>query len=289
MEYFLENNKLKIRVNSMGAELTEIINKENNLSYLWDANPLHWKRSSPVLFPNVGKYYNGKFRYEGKEYSQGQHGFARDMEFELLEQKDNYISFVLNSNEKTKVNYPFEFCLILYYELKENEIVVGWKVINKDNKEMYFSIGGHPAFNVPLKDENRSDCYLYFKDVNNVESTMINSSGYSIGKVVNYPLEEGYLKITDDLFDDDALVIEQQPIKEVSITDKNKNPFITIKMDCPLFGIWSPSRTTPFVCIEPWYGRCDSEGFDKTLAERKYQNKLNVNEEFDVNYSIIIN
>lgn len=289
MEYFLENSKLKIRVNSMGAELTEIINKDNNLSYLWDANPLHWKRSSPVLFPNVGKYYNGKFRYEGKEYSQGQHGFARDMEFELLEQKDNYIALVLNSNEKTKVNYPFEFSLILYYELKENEIVVGWKVINKDNKEIYFSIGGHPAFNVPLKDENRSDCYLYFKDVNNVESTMINSSGYSIGKVVNYPLEEGYLKINDDLFDDDALVIEQQPIKEVSITDKNKNPFITIKMDCPLFGIWSPSRTTPFVCIEPWYGRCDSEGFDKTLAERKYQNKLNVNEEFDVNYSIIIN
>ena len=289
MEYFLENSQLKIRVNSMGAELTEIINKDNNLSYLWDANPLHWKRSSPVLFPNVGKYYNGKFRYEGKEYSQGQHGFARDMEFELLEQKDNYIALVLNSNEKTKVNYPFEFSLILYYELKENEIVVGWKVINKDNKEMYFSIGGHPAFNVPLKDENRSDCYLYFKDVNNVESTMINSSGYSIGKVVNYPLEEGYLKINDDLFDDDALVIEQQPIKEVSITDKNKNPFITIKMDCPLFGIWSPSRTTPFVCIEPWYGRCDSEGFDKTLAERKYQNKLNVNEEFDVNYSIIIN
>lgn len=289
MNYNLENNNLKITINSLGAELTEIINKENNLSYLWDANPAHWKRSSPVLFPNVGKYYNGKFTYNGIEYHQGQHGFARDMEFELLEQRENYISFVLNSNEKTLQTYPFKFSLILWYELKGNEIVVGWKVINIDNKQIHFSIGGHPAFNVPLKDENRSDCYLYFKDINKFESNMINASGYSIDKVLEYQLEDGYLKITDDLFDNDALVIEEQNIKEVSITDKNKNPFITIKMDCPLFGIWSPSRTTPFVCIEPWYGRCDSEGFNGTIEERKYQNKLEVNEEFNVHYSIVLN
>ena len=288
MEYILQNEKLQIKINSMGAELTEIINKNNGLSYLWDANPAHWKRSSPVLFPNVGKYFNGKYLYDGKEYYQGQHGFARDMEFELLEEKENYISFILNSNEKTKHNYPFDFSLILYYELKGNEIVVGWHVINKDNKVMYFSIGGHPAFNVPLKDENRSDCYLYFKDVNKVESNMINSSGYSIDKMLEYQLDNGYLQITDALFDNDALVIEQQNIKEVSITDKNKNPFITIKMDCPLFGVWSPSQTTPFVCIEPWYGRCDSEGFNGTLADRKYQNKLDVNEEFKAEYSICI-
>ena len=89
MDYILENKKLKIKVSSFGAELKTILNKENNLSYLWNANPEHWKRSSPVLFPNVGKYYNGKYTYNGKEYYQGQHGFARDMEFEFVEFPDD--------------------------------------------------------------------------------------------------------------------------------------------------------------------------------------------------------
>ena len=288
MEYFLENNKLKIRINSFGAELTEIINKENNLSYLWDANPVHWKRCSPVLFPNVGKYYNGKYTYAGKDYFQGQHGFARDMEFELLDKNDKHISFILKSNENTLKNYPFHFSLILSYELIENEIIVGWKVINKDNKQMYFSIGGHPAFNVPLFDKNRSDCYLYFKGFNKITNSKITNNGYSTNDKIEYYLDNGYLKIDDNLFDNDALVIEKQNIKEVSITDGNKKPYITIKMDCPLFGIWSPSPNTPFVCIEPWYGRCDKEGYCGTLENREYQNKLDINEEFKANYMICI-
>lgn len=288
MERVLENNKLKIKVNSHGAELTEIINKKNNLSYLWDANPAYWKRCSPVLFPNVGKYYNGKYTYDGIKYYQGQHGFARDMEFELLDKTDSYISFVLNSSENTLKVYPFKFSLILSYELIENEIIVGFKVINKDNKTIYFSIGGHPAFNVPLTDKNRSDCYLYFKDKNVISSTKITSKGFATDEFNEYQLENGYLKIDDNLFDNDALVIENQNIKEVSITDKNKVPYITVKMNCPLFGIWSSSQSAPFVCIEPWYGRCDKDGYTSTLEDREYQNKLNVNEEFKKNYSIII-
>ena len=160
MEYILQNEKLQIKINSMGAELTEIINKNNGLSYLWDANPAHWKRSSPVLFPNVGKYFNGKYLYDGKEYYQGQHGFARDMEFELLEEKENYISFILNSNEKTKHNYPFDFSLILYYELKGNEIVVGWHVINKDNKVIWSS-----NYAASFKIVNIDDYYILISSI----------------------------------------------------------------------------------------------------------------------------
>lgn len=288
MDYILENKKLKIKVSSFGAELKTILNKENNLSYLWNANPEHWKRSSPVLFPNVGKYYNGKYTYNGKEYYQGQHGFARDMEFELLNKKDNCIEFILNSNENTLEVYPFKFSLIISYELVDNEIIVGWKVINKDNKVLYFSIGGHPAFNVPLFDERRSDCYLHFKNYKNIKSTKITEKGYATDEKIEYLLDDGYLKIYDDLFVNDALVIENQDIKEVSITDKNRKPYITIRMNCPLFGIWSSSSDAPFVCIEPWYGRCDKDGFNGSLEHRKYQNKLNINEEFNANYSIII-
>ena len=288
MDYILENKALKIKINSLGAELTEIINKENGLSYLWDANPKYWKRSSPVLFPNVGKYKDSTFTYNGEVYKQGQHGFARDMEFELLEQKENYISFVLNSCEQTLKTYPFEFSLILAYELIDNEIKVIWKVKNTGDKEMYFAIGAHPAFNVPLVDEKRSDCYLYLKGIDKIVSNKINKDGLSSNELVEYNLDNGYLNISDDLFDADALVIEDQDIKEISITDKSKKPYITVKMDVPLFGIWSPNREAPFVCIEPWYGRCDSHDYCGDITNRKYENKLNSNEVFDVNYSIII-
>jgi galactose mutarotase-like enzyme len=287
--FILENECLKVSVANAGAELSSVIDKESGLERVHDANPEVWNRHAPILFPFVGKVVGGVYRIGNQEYEmKTQHGFARDMEFKLLKQIDNYIAFVLNSDEKTYINYPFHFSLILSYELKENEIVVGWNVINKDNKQMYFSIGGHPAFNVPLLDENRSDCYLYFKNCQKIINTKISKQGYSMNETIEYQLENGYLPIKDDLFDNDALVIENQNINEVSILDKNKNAFITVKMDCPLFGIWSPSRTAPFVCIEPWYGCCDVEGFTGNLEDKKYQNKLNVNEEFKAQYSICV-
>lgn len=289
MEYTLENEHLKIKINSLGAELKSAVNKKNNIEYLWQADPKYWNRTSPILFPNVGKYFEGKYRYNGVFYEQKQHGFARDKEFVLLRKTDNFISLGLRSDSNSKQVYPFDFELILSYLLRDNEIVVSYEVRNTGNDNMYFQIGGHPGFNVPLYEGKRSDNYIYFPNKSSIVSSKISLTGYMSKEKEKIILDDGYLKISDNLFVNDALVLEEQGINEVSICDFYKKPFITLKMNCPLFGIWSSSSDSPFVCIEPWYGRCDADGYKGTLQEREFENKLSKNEKFYANYTIVFN
>ena len=157
MNVNLENEFLKVTISTHGAELISVINKENGLEYMWQANPAHWKRHAPILFPNVGKYKDGKFIYNGKEYKQAQHGFARDMEFALIEKTNNSAFFELLYNDDTLKVYPFKFSLVLGFILEKNELTLTYEVANVDDKKMYFQIGGHPAFNVPLTDGSRNE------------------------------------------------------------------------------------------------------------------------------------
>ena len=157
----LENEELYVEINSVGAELSRIKNKKNDKEYLWNADEKYWKRHSPVLFPFVGSLKDKKYKYDGKEYFMGQHGFARDMEFQLLTSKSDEIWFVLNASDETIAKYPFIFSLEIGYKLEKNNIKVMWKVKNNDTKEMYFSIGAHPAFYCPINDgEEQSQCYI---------------------------------------------------------------------------------------------------------------------------------
>ena len=136
----LENEELYVEINSFGAELSRIKNMKNDKEYLWNADEKYWKRHSPVLFPFVGSLKDKKYKYDGKEYFMGQHGFARDMEFQLLTSKSDEIWFVLNASDETIAKYPFIFSLEIGYKLEKNNIKVMWKVKNNDTKEMYFSI-----------------------------------------------------------------------------------------------------------------------------------------------------
>ena len=157
----LENEELYVEINSFGAELSRIKNMKNDKEYLWNADEKYWKRHSPVLFPFVGSLKDKKYKYDGKEYSMGQHGFARDMKFQLLTSKSDEIWFVLNASDETIAKYPFIFSLESGYKLEKNNIKVMWKVKNNDTKEMYFSIGAHPAFYCPFYDgEELSQCYI---------------------------------------------------------------------------------------------------------------------------------
>lgn len=280
MLHYLENNFLKISVDTHGAELSSIFNKNENKEMLWQGNPEFWGRKSPVLFPVVGKYKNGKTTYNGKEYSLGQHGFARDSEFTLIEKAENKLTFELTSDENTLEKYPFEFRLICSFELRDNKIIVGWNVRNTDDKTIYFSIGAHPAFYC-----EKSKTVLSMNS-ENLRYSLVNSDGlYTPAK---YDVESSFV-LHDSIFDKDALIIENSNVTEVSLIDNGKN-YLTIKFDAPLFGIWSPTKkNAPFVCIEPWYGRCDGADFDGDITEREWTNPLEINETWHKEYEIIIN
>ena len=279
MLFHLENDVLRIAVDTHGAELSSIINKKENKEILWQGDPAFWGRKSPVLFPVVGKYKNGKTTYEGKEYSLGQHGFARDSEFALVEKTDNKISFELLSSEDTLAKHPFNFRLICSFELKNNKIIVGWKVVNTDNKKICFSIGAHPAFYC------KKGKTVLSMNGENINYNLINSDGlYTPQK---YDVESEFV-LDDNIFDNDALIIENSGVTEVSLIDNDKK-YLTMKFQAPLFGIWSPTKkNAPFVCIEPWYGRCDAADFNGDITEREWSNSLDISEKWYKEYEIII-
>lgn len=292
-EIQLSNEKLEIKVNYHGAELRSVKGKSTGTEYLWNADSKYWGRSSPVLFPFVGSVKDKKYQYEGQQYPMNQHGFARDMDFELISQNENEIWFGVDSTEETYKVYPFWFRLEIGYRLEENTVTVMWKVKNKDNKEMYFSIGAHPAFFCPIREGEKQSDYnlrLWGKDGEILErfcNTVFGQGGLVTTQKKDYVLSNGLLPIAKDLFDGDAFVIENHQIGRVALLDGSRKEYLAVEFDAPLVGIWSPpKKQAPFVCIEPWYGRCDSEVFEGELKDREWGNTLKPDEEFHAKYKI---
>ena len=288
--YELKNEQIAITVDSHGAELKSLKKLADDQEYMWCGDAKFWGRTSPVLFPFVGGLKNKEYRFEGKTYSMTQHGFARDMDFELETQTESELWFTLESTEETLARYPFPFILNLGYRLEGSTVTVLWKVANPSEKQMYFSIGGHPAFNCPLTEGTKqSDYSVSFADTDEIVSTRISEEGLATGCMDIYHLADGHLSLTSNLFDHDALVIEDHQTDTVALCRKDGTPYLTVKMEAPLFGIWSPpGKNAPFVCIEPWYGRCDDEYFDGDLTEREWGNKLAPHHTFEASYTITV-
>lgn len=291
MQVTLENEILKAGVNLFGAELATLVKKDSNVEYIWNADEKYWKRSAPVLFPFVGLLKNKQYTYDGKTYPMTAHGFARDMEFSLVSNTGNEAWFSLSSDETTYEKYPFAFTLEIGYRLDGNKLEVIWKVINEDDKTMHFSIGGHPAFMCPLNGEGKlTDGIIEFDTDKELRCSQINvETGLVFAKERYIQTDNGKLQITEHLFDEDALVLEDNQAHKVSLCNPDGKPYVTVSFDAPLFGVWSPTgKNAPFVCIEPWYGRCDAEDFNGTLEEREYNNQLEPGESFEASHVIEI-
>ena len=283
--YILENESFKATIASSGAELVSMVRKADDKEYIWDAKPEVWKRHAPVLFPLVGKYKNNTCVYEGKEYYMSQHGFARDMEFETIYSDADSVVMVLTQNEASKEKYPFDFKLTISYKLEENKLTVGWEVENTNDKEMYFSIGAHPAF------VGKGDCMTGTKLVfetqqDELEYEILNSDGVLGTETDILKLTDKKAVITADFFDRDALIFEHTDIKKVSLEEDGER-IVSVSFDAPLFGIWcSAKKNNPFVCIEPWYGRADRADFCGELKDREYGNTLGAGEVFKAEYTM---
>ena len=286
----LKNSEISIQINSFGAELKSLKKVSTNQEYMWNADPEYWKRTAPVLFPIVGSLNNGKYRYDGKEYSMSQHGFARDMEFELTKQTDDELVFELRSTEDTFAKYPFHFGLEAGYRIDGSNLIVSWKVRNCDNKEMFFSIGGHPAFMCPIKDGDKQTGYkILFDEKDTIIASVIGDHGTLSSRKKAYTLNNGYMNITADLFDEDALVVEDNQAHKVSLCNQEGEPYLTVSFDAPLFGLWSPAKkNAPFVCIEPWYSHTDFEEVRVPFEQREGTLVLKPHETFETSYSIRI-
>lgn len=294
MRYFIENDTLKVEIDSFGAEVKSVLNKNNYREYMWYGNGKYWGRTSPVLFPFVGSLRDKKYTWKGITYTMGQHGFARDNEFEMVSQDAEEIWFKFTSNQDTLAKYPFEFVLEIGYKLEGNKVQVIWKVTNPANDTMYFSIGAHPAFLCPVhgfSNDNKgckTGYKLYFEGVNEIHHHGNDVAlGLAVREDIIMPLDNGYVTITDDFFDRCTYMIEGNQTKLVGIADPDGRRIVDVEFDTPLFAVWSPEKkNAPFICIEPWYGRCDAIDFEGEMDKREFTNTLNAGEVFQGGYAM---
>lgn len=288
--YEIKNEELTAKINTHGAELVSLICNATGKEYIWNADEAFWKRSSPVLFPFVGCTRNLSYTYEGKEYPMTQHGFARDMEFDINFKEDTEIWFQVTETEETKKIYPFEFVLMLGYVLEGDSLHVKWKVVNEGSKTMYFSIGAHPAFFCPSHEgEKQTDCMLRFDCKSGFTYGLVNNDGLVVSDSNYLTLDNGEVPIDEHFFDEGAYIIENDQTHAIALVGSDHKAYVTVKFDAPLVGVWSPpKKSAPFVCIEPWYGRCDRADFMGELSEREWGNVLEPRQTFEACYTISV-
>lgn len=285
----LSNEFLQVQIAEHGAELSSLTcaGKE----YLWQADPAFWKRHSPVLFPIVGGVWENKYRECGMEYTLGQHGFARDSDFEVISATDTEAFFGLSYSQDTLAKYPYKFRLEIGYRLHGKCVDVLWRVVNLDTQEIHFQIGAHPAFYYPAYDENPDRGYFAFHPTADLNYIRIKAKG-CVDTQVHYPVpvtEEGLLPLNIHTFDIDTFIIEDSQVQSVCLLDLQKNPYLSVHFTAPLVGLWSPpTKNAPFVCIEPWYGRCDRAEYTGDYRDKDWMQHLSVGQEFNASYTIEI-
>lgn len=281
----IENDKLKVSLKAEGAEMTSInyLGKE----YLWNGDKKYWGRHAPILFPIVGKLRDNKTQIDGVEYEMGQHGFARDSDFEVVSLTSTSVCFRLYENEETLKKYPYHFELLVSYEINDNCIKVTYNVINKDKKIMFFSIGGHPAFCWPIeKGESFEDYEIKFSQKENASLIAVDE-GYVYETNTPFLVEDDTIELSKKLFDVDTLIFRN--LNSDSVTYKSKKSDSAVKFHFsgfPYLGIWSGKGDAPFICLEPWYGIADEKGSKGVFEEKLGINKLVQNEQFTCSYTI---
>ena len=285
----LNNEVLTVKVSSHGAELQSIV--KDGVEYLWQGDPAFWGRRSPVLFPIVGSVWNGTYRVDGREFKLGQHGFARDMDFTLVESSENEVRYRLESSDETLQKYPYPFVLEIAYRLHGNKIDVIWEVSNPGDSDLCFQIGAHPAFFYPdYQEESEERGFMSFDKTESLKCIRIKEKG-CVDAETEYTFDfpaDGFYPLTKTTFDSiDTIMLQNGQISRVVLHRNDRTPWLALDFDAPVVGIWSPpTKNAPFICIEPWYGRCDRAGFEGDIRDRDWMNILAPGKKFSTCYTI---
>ena len=279
---YLKNNHFLVSISKIGAEITSIENTNDNKQILWTPNQMHWNRTAPNLFPIVGRLKNDEYLYNNQSYKMLQHGFARNLEFEIVNFSDTSLSLLLKNNEATFQQYPFEFQLQISFILHDNSLDIHYEIRNESETEMPFSIGAHPAFAI---DKSLDSYQLIFDQPFSIERFLIDQGLYN-GQSEPVIENSNELKLNNQLIENDAIVFKNPPFYSVSLADLEGNKLVTVSSsDFHYWGFWSKPGA-PFFCIEPWAGLADSINSDGNLFHKEGIEILAPNEFKKFAYSI---
>ena len=266
----IENEFLRVTIRSKGAELTSFFNKKNQVEHLWQADPAVWGWHAPNLFPVVGGCLDNQLHVDAKTYPMERHGFARHSEFTPVDSTPTEARFALAFSEKTLAVYPFKFTFEVDYRLDGPALRVTYHVQNGDEKPMYFSVGAHPAFNVPFyPHETYADYFLEFEKEEILTTHRLSAAGYFTGQTGTVPTEKNRLALSEHLFDQDALVFKNLESRQVVLKSRNHDQQLVIAYpDFNYLGLWAKPGAR-FVCIEPWLGCADTEGEPVAIDQKE--------------------
>lgn len=277
----ITNNKISASIDTLGAELIRL--EKDNQNYIWTVDETYWNKTSPILFPIVGRLKNDTYSIENKTYELPRHGFARNFEFQIVNQTESSVVFVLESNSETLKNYPFEFQLQLEYKLVGNELIMKYSVENKSKVSMPFSIGAHPAFTI---EDSFSDYSLKFNQTEEFISYELDNEQFNAASK-KIQSEKGIINLNYTLFEKDALVFKHLQSNELTIL-KKKEPVLSVQFEgFPYLGIWTKPNA-PFLCIEPWCGLADNRNHNGNIFEKEGINFLQAKETFSKTIKIKI-
>ena len=281
--HIIENESLSVTISDAGAELISVFDKKRQAERIWTGDPAVWNRHAPILFPFVGKVMGGKYRIGEREYAmKTQHGFARDMDFVCVEKTADAVAHCLSANDWTRNVYPYEFRLTVRHRLAEKTLHVVWTVENLGAERMYFSIGGHPGFLLPAG-IRKEDCFLLFPGMDELMYISASKAGYALSE--KKTLSSSIVPYQEDI--PDTWIFENHQVKQAGIATPDGQPYVM--MNCeqfPMLAVWANPKG-PFICLEPWFGRTDDEGFDGTIDQKKGIQRLEKGEEKKIAYSIV--
>lgn len=292
MEYVLENEQLKLTVSSHGAEPVSVIAKKDGAECLWNADPSVWGRHAPILFPYTGKLTGGYMEVEGQKYEGGQHGFARDMEHDLVEQTENKLVLELRANPETLKKYPFDFVLRSVFTLKGNTVHHTLDVENSGKEPLRFGIGYHPAFTCPFDEKHDTEDYEF--RFNLMESPLVvdaRPNGLLSGKCYYLDTNIDKIQLTDRLFDNDSYCMVNLKSSTLGIYEKDSDRSVVCNIEeFPYTLIWSQlTEKIHFVCIEPWNSLPGVEGGSSQWEKQAAAAVLAPGERFSTTLSTTFN
>ncbi|MEK6796549.1 MAG: aldose 1-epimerase family protein [Spirochaetota bacterium] len=282
----ISNKTITVSTDDKGGELMSI--RSNDIEYLWQGDAAFWPRRSPVLFPIIGACHENTYRYRGESYTIGNHGFARDMDFQCIAQTDDRMMFQLTSDASTKKQYPFDFRFTIGYRLDNYSLITDYIVENIGRDSMYFSVGGHAGFNTPLeKGGSKNDFDIMFERDETASRRYLNKENTAENN--DAALNGSLMRITDDTFSRGALALANLRSRKMTLASRVSHHGVTVQFEeFPCFGIWSPSAEAPFICLEPWHGIMPRVDASPDITVKEGIRMLEPQRTFATSYRIIV-
>jgi galactose mutarotase-like enzyme len=288
--FTIEDQQLRIIIHPKGAELQSIFHKGLQTEYMWGGDPAFWGKHSPLLFPIVGTLKDNTYYFADKAYHLSRHGFARDRDFTVESQTPDGITFLLRSDEATRTVFPFEFELRVIYRLLPQGLSTTYRIDNPaQTTPLYFSVGGHPAFRVPLAAGIAyTDYYLEFDQREDAPRWPISKDGLIEREPLTLLVDGKTIQLTKELFAKDALVLKGLQSSGVSLRSARTQRGLKMSFpDFPFLGIWA-APGADFVCIEPWCGIADSVDASQQWTAKEGINRLEARGTFERTWTLTL-